>query len=303
LFTEHGVSDIEGFARQTITDPKHTYDILEQAVELLEDIKLRASFEVYLTKFLQSMDIILPHSAANPFKIPAKRFGFLLVKVKERYKDDTLNISGAGEKVRKLINEHLVSLGIDPKIKPVELFSPRFIQELDKHQSPKARASEMEHAIRKHCKVHFTEDPVLYQKLSDKLEALIQQYKDNWDLLCQHLAGLRSEAQAGRKQEVGGVSAKAAPFYDVIGQISYGGDVPPADAAVAKQLVDAVLAKLRATIGMVNFWNKPADVADLRGELSDLLLFSNIDAVVDKSDRIVTEVVALAKVRQKDILG
>jgi len=161
----------------------------------------------------------------------------------------------------------------------------------------------MEHAIRKHCKVHLAEDPVLYQKLSDKLEALIQQFKDNWDLLCQHLAGLRSEAQAGRKQEIGGVSAKAAPFYDVIGQIAYADAVPSADADVAKQLVDAVLAKLRATIGMVNFWNKAADVADLRGELSDLLLFSNIDAIVNKSDRIVTEIAALAKVRQKDILA
>ena len=175
---------------------------------------------------------------------------------------------------------------------------------MDKHQSPKAKASEMEHAIRKHCKVHFDEDPVLYQKLSDKLEALIQQYKDNWDLLCQHWSALRSEAEAGRKEEVGGVSAKAAPFYDLIGQIAFGGGgVPPADADVAKQLVDDVLAKLRATIGIVNFWNKPADVADLRGELSDLLLFSDIDAIVDKSDRIVTEIMALAKVRQKDILA
>ena len=67
--------------------------------------------------------------------------------------------------------------------------------------------------------------------------------------------------------------------------------------------MDDVLAKLGRTIGMVNFWNNPADVADLRGELSDLLLFSNIDAIVDKSDRIVTEIMALAKVRQKDILA
>jgi hypothetical protein len=75
------------------------------------------------------------------------------------------------------------------------------------------------------------------------------------------------------------------------------------DAAVAQQLVNDMLAKLRATIGMVNFWNKPADVADLRGELSDLLLFSNIDAIADKSDRLVTEIVALAKTRQRDILA
>lgn len=186
----------------------------------------------------------------------------------------------------------------------MELLSPKFIQELEKHESPKAKASEMEHAIRKHCKVHLDEDPVLYKTLSEKLEALIQQYKDNWDLLCQHLAGLRKEAEAGRKQDVGGVSVKAAPFYDLIGQTAFGkGGVPIGCAEATKQLVDSVLAKLRDTIGRVNFWNKPADIADLRGELSDLLLFSNIDAIEDKSDRIVTEIIALAKVRQRDILA
>lgn len=304
LFTDNGVTDIEGFVQQTITDPKKTYAVLEEAIELLEDIQLRTNFEVYLTKFLESMDIILPHAEANPFKIPAKRFGFLLVQVKQRYKDDTLNISGAGEKVRRLINEHLVSLGIDPKIQPVELLSPKFVRELDKHKSSKAKASEMEHAIRKHCKVHLAEDPVLYQTLSEKLEALIQQYKDNWDLLCQHLSVLRSEAEAGRKQAIGDVSSKAAPFYDLIGQIAFGkGGVPPAYTEAIKGVVDDMLARLRATIGRVNFWDKPADVADLRGELSDLLLFSNIDPIVEKSDRIVTEVIALARTRQRDILA
>ena len=130
----------------------------------------------------------------------------MLAKVKDRYKDDTLNISGAGEKVRKLINEHLISLGINPKIKPVELMSPRFIKELEKNKSPKAKASEMEHAIRKHCKVHFDEDPVLYQKLSEKLESLIQQYKENWDELYRHLFDLRKRGRgrAGRTRKTHG---------------------------------------------------------------------------------------------------
>ena len=77
----------------------------------------------------------------------------------------------------------------------------------------------MEHAIRKHCKVHFDEDPVLYQRLSEKLEALIQQYKDNWDELYRHLFDLRSEAEAGRKDEQ---DQRSGPFFDLIGQIAFG---------------------------------------------------------------------------------
>ncbi len=301
LFQDQGVAEIEPWVQQKITDPQRIYEILEQAIEGMKDLKQRANFEVYLKKFLQSMDIILPNTAANPYKIPAKRFGYLLAKVKDRYKDDTLSISGAGEKVRTLINEHLISLGINPKIKPVELMSPRFIKELEQNKSPKAKASEMEHAIRKHCKVHLDEDPVLYQKLSDKLEALIQKYKEDWDELYRHLFDLRSEAEAGRKDEK---DPRSGPFFDLIGQIAFGkGGVPADHAVTVTGLVAQVLEKLKRTIGIISFWSNTPEVGDLKGELSDLMLFSNIDEIVGKSDKIVTEITALAKVRHKDILS
>jgi type I restriction enzyme R subunit len=68
--------------------------------------------------------------------------------VKERYKDDSLDISDAGEKVKALINEHLIDLGINPRIPPIELLSPDFLENLAKHNGsdPEAKASEMEHA-------------------------------------------------------------------------------------------------------------------------------------------------------------
>lgn len=303
LFVDNGVPEIEAFVQQLIKDTAREFAVLDEAIRCMEDLSQRANFEVFLKKFLQSMDIIMPNAGAFPYRIPAKRFGFLLVKIKERYKDDSLSISGAGEKVRKLIDEHLVSLGINPKIPPVELLSPNFVQQLDKNKTPQAKASEMEHAIRKHCKVHFDEDPVLYESLSEKLEALIQQHKDNWDLLSQNLLALRKDAEAGRQDDPSGVSKKAGPFYDMIGQIAFGkGGIPQEHGTQAKQLVIDLLGKLHCSIGIVNFWGNPPEVAKLRGELSDLLLFSGIDAIADKSDKIVTEITALAKVREKDIL-
>jgi len=303
LFKDAGVARIEDFVEQRISETTEEFDVLEAAIEKMEDIKLRANFEVYLKKFMQSMDIILPNAAANPFKIPVKRFGYILVKVKERYKDDTLNISGAGEKVRKLIDEHLISLGINPKIPPVELLSPKFIQELDKNKSPKAKASEMEHAIRKHCKVKFDQDPAFYQKLSEKLEELIQRHKENWDDLANDLFDLRGNAEEGRKDEIEGVSRKAAPFYDMIGTMAFGQDeVPEEHADLVKQLVADVLKQLQKTIDIVNFWNNPPEVSSLRGELSDLLLATGIDEIIEHSDKLVTEITQLAKKRHKDII-
>jgi type I restriction enzyme R subunit len=77
-----------------------------------------------------------------------------------------------------------------------ELLSPKFVKEVEKSQSPKAKASEMEHAIRKHCKVHFEQDPALYTKLSEKLEALIQKYRDDWNELYTHVPHLRLKVRS-----------------------------------------------------------------------------------------------------------
>jgi type I restriction enzyme, R subunit len=304
LFRENKVDQIKGFVEQTITPPDENVAILEQCIEAMKEIRPRANFEVYLKKFMQSMDIVLPNSAANFYKIPAKRFGLILMKIKERYKDDSLSISGAGEKVRKIIDEHLISLGINPKIPPVELFSPKFITEIEKNRTAKAKASEMEHAIRKHFKVNFEKDPGLYTKLSEKLEALIKAHKDNWDLLYKDLFELRKETEAGRKDAIEGVSPTAAPFYDQIALIAFGkSGIPKNHQPTIKKLVEDVIEKLHDTIDIINFWSNFPEVSKLRGAISDLILLTGIDELIENTEKIVTEITGLAKVRHQDIVG
>jgi len=159
----------------------------------------------------------------------------------------------------------------------------------------------MEHAIRKHCKVHLDEDPVLYQKLSEKLEALIQKYKDDWDELCRHLFKLRAEAEAGRKDEG---DPLLGPFYDLIGRHAFGkSGVPDEYDASVWELVRDLIEKLKGRIGIINFWGNAPEVSKLKGELSDLMLFSGIDEIAERSDKLVAEVTSLARVRHKDILS
>ena len=43
---------------------------------------------------------------------------------------EAVHIVFAGEKVKALINEHLISLGINPKVPPVELLAEDFLQRL-----------------------------------------------------------------------------------------------------------------------------------------------------------------------------
>ena len=45
---------------------------------------------------------------------------------KNLYRDPKLNIIGAGEKVKKLIEEHIISTGVDPRIEPISLLAKDF---------------------------------------------------------------------------------------------------------------------------------------------------------------------------------
>ena len=249
---------------------------MEQAVELMEDIKLRAE----LRGLLQEVHAEHGHRAAQCRGQSLQRSrsngsATSWRRSRNGTKTTSLNISGAGEKVRKLIDEHLVSLGINPKIPPVELLSPKFIQEVEKNTSPKAKASEMEHAIRKHCKVHFEEDPAFYAKLSEKLEALIQTVQGQLGpAVPGDLFDLRGEAEAGRKEEIEGVSAKAAPFYDLIGHLAFGETTCPRNMRIAvKQLVADVIDQLAGHHRHHQLLDqRPTRSASCGVSLSDLML-------------------------------
>jgi len=139
-FRGAGVEAIEAFVKGEQATPEADVAVVHAAASAMQEIKRRADFEVYLKKFLQSLNLILPHAAGHPYRGPARRFGYLLRMVKERFKDDSLDIADAGAKVKALINEHLIDLGINPKIPPIELLSDDFIANVQKHSQGNPQA-------------------------------------------------------------------------------------------------------------------------------------------------------------------
>jgi len=79
-----GVTEIEAFVTDSLGTPEADVRTLHTAVRAMKDIKHRADFEIYLKKFLQSLNLILPGEAGQSYCGPARRFGYLLRMVKER---------------------------------------------------------------------------------------------------------------------------------------------------------------------------------------------------------------------------
>ena len=303
-FRSAGVTEIEAFVQGTLATPQAEVAVVHAAIGAMKDIKRRADFEVYLKKFLQSLNLILPHASGHPFRGPARRFGYLLRMVKERFKDDSIDIADAGAKVKALINEHLIELGINPKIPPIELLSADFIANVRKHSQgdPEAKASEMEHAIRKHCTVHFDEDPAFYKKLSEKLEKLIAEHKNNWDALAEGYEQLRLDAEAGRTEAIEGLTKEATTFYDYVTQLAFGGaELPEEIRQRLKALMSRIVEILQETIDIIDFWKKPIEVKKLRGNIDTEILLSDIPQLAGLHERIAVEIVKLAEKRHAEL--
>jgi type I restriction enzyme R subunit len=151
---------------------------LESCIKVLEPEDVRTEFDIAFKKFAHSMDMIMPNQAANPYRNDLKFLGKVRLAAKQRFRDDELDISDCGEKVKKLIEDNIYASAVEILHEPIDILSNKFTSKVDSMQSDRAKASEMEHAIRHEIRVKMGENPVFYTSLREKLEKLIQAKKE-----------------------------------------------------------------------------------------------------------------------------
>ena len=261
LFTARGVT------------PSHAEAAIEECVELLEDGPLRDRFEVELKKFLNTVDTVLPLPDAGPYLGDARLFAEIAMRARRRYRidDGTFDPSLYGEKVRELIDHYLESLGVDQVLPPVSLNSADFQQKVAAMSGPRARASEMEHAIRHHIDVHFGEDPTRYRRLSERLEQILAEHKGNWEQQALLLNELIEEINTRESERVSGGSALNRVEEALYGVVL---EHTATDGVVSEEQGERIAAFCRRLYGMsarattrVDFWRKPVDWEDFKSDI------------------------------------
>ena len=176
---------------------------LDACVRVLEPEDVRAAFDLAFRRFSQSMDMLLPDRRALAYNADLRWLGKIRGAARARYRDDRLDLSGCGEKVRKLIADAVVADGIEILVKEVRLFSQEFDEKVEALATDDAKASEMEHAIRHEINVRVEENPVFYQSLRERLEEIIEQRRQEQLDGAQQLkllGDLREELQGEQSQ-------------------------------------------------------------------------------------------------------
>jgi len=156
----------------------------------------------------------------------------------------------------------------------------------------------MEHAIRKHCTVHHDEDPAFYKSLSAKVDALISQHHEQWDLLAEKLEDLRNEAAAGRQTGKDGMGREATTFFEHLAQVGFeNGQIPAEHLPAFQSLMHRVVEILQKTIVSIDFWTNADKQKRVRGMLKTAFSATGIDSVKSNRERMAVEVMKLVKNR------
>lgn len=264
LFRQRGIDSLED---------------IEACVEVLASERLRAEFAVKFKDFLASLDTVLPRPEGLPYSGDAKRLAYIYARARNRYKDTPVLGKNVGAKVRKLIDDHVISLGIDPKIPPIQLSDAEFGTHIARAVNDRAKASEMEHAIRSHIRKHIDEDPVLYRKLSERLNDILQRLGDKWNDVIAQLQSIIDElrsGKAGTSDTPADVPEHCAPFLRTVLDVVGAGQTPSAGDLlrlkdVTVELVDLLVQELQSNRGI---WSphKRAAQDELGGQLFDHIM-------------------------------
>ena len=253
-------------------------DDIDDYVLFLKNEDTRQQFELAYKKFAKQMDVILPDVAAKPFVPDLKFWGKVQNAARNRYRDPGLNISDAGEKVRKLVEDHIISTGVDPKIPPVDLMAANFKEEVEQIKSPESRASEIESAIKHHITVNLDEDPEYYKSLSLRLREIIEQTNGKWDQQLELLLDLVSNIESEHKQAAYdlGLTETEFAFYNILmAEVTQ----HSSDGVITDDVHDEIKATSQSLVQtfdeatqIVDFFAKPDEVKRMKKEIKRAVL-------------------------------
>ncbi len=254
---------------------------VDDYVLALKDEDIRAQFEMAFKRFAKQMNVILPDKAASPFIKDLTFLGKVLNAARVRYREDGLDLSGVGEKVRQLVDEHIISTGVDPKIPPVDLLAANFKEKLKEVRSTESKASEVESAIKHHITVNLEEDPEYYKSLSLRLRDIIVKNSGNWERQLELLLEMVDNIDVEHKkaaQDIG-LSETEYAFYNILtaevaNVAESKGDYVVDDTVMGevKVTTQTLVNKFDEATEIVDFFNKQDEVKRMKKEIKRAII-------------------------------
>ena len=293
---------VEDFLTQKISDPTQEQKIVEDVLALMESLKLRAELNVFIRNYFDRLDLLfnVPEVQKNHW-IRAKRLGYLVWRIQFHFKDDTMDLKWASEKVRRLIDKYLRNLGIAEKVHETSMLSADFPVISGMYKGHKSQASAMEHAIRWQIKVDLEDnDPAQYQRFKDRLDGIIQLYQGNWEQMIKELTKLKSEIAQGRTADPRFTTLQA-PFFELIRNKISAEITPDLDEKIVAE-TKTICSYVKAVIVIGNFWEKADEIKKLSDRIASRFRLGTLRQEIKDVTDLTGQIMKMVKANYVEIL-
>ena len=157
-------------------------------------------FNADYRQFSRLMDRFLPDPGALPYVDRLARLTEIRAYVRAQFlrEDADADWTEIGAKVKRLVDER-IGAQVREMMKPVSILDQDFEQKIAALPHDESRASIMEHAIRAQIHERLAENPVFYERLSQRLERIIADLRDRLietAEACRRMAALRHQARS-----------------------------------------------------------------------------------------------------------
>lgn len=271
--------------------------------ELFYEEETRFKFLELFKEYEKNLDALYPAAVALDFAEEFKEYSALHVQAMEYEEDESKKINS--KKLQSIVDEYLVSKGIDVKVKPIEIFSDEFVKKTNSRKSSKAKAAQIEKALTKYLTVNMPLDPSLYGSFLEMLKKILEQFKDNWDEIYKELEALREKLKQKEEDLSYGLSREQKPYLNLFAKELFGkveelnDDEIELIVRVTKDVYEVVQRETSATY----FWDsKPARLR-LRSEIQQVLLseeFAKVEKIVKNYKSLILQVVEIAEANKND---
>ncbi|SUY45989.1 type I site-specific deoxyribonuclease, HsdR family [Clostridium putrefaciens] len=189
----HDVIVIVGELRQHYTELinffsciKNKKDVEEYEVFLADD-KLRKEFYDILSGFSRNISIALESQKIynslgkeeiEKYKYALKFYQKLREAVKHRY-SDTIDHKEYEARMQKLMDNYIAAEGMMRITNPVDILDEKaFEEEVERIDSPRSKADTIRTRLGKSISEKWDENPLYYQKFSERIERVLEEYKN-----------------------------------------------------------------------------------------------------------------------------
>lgn len=264
----------------------------------LDSEDIRAIFQARYRAFYKALEQLLPDPRALTYLGDFAWLRRVRREMLTYYSTEDTELADCSPRVRDLIHRHVKGEQVTPLLEPIEILSDHFSREIAKLQSPRAKASRMEHAIGRTITVRLHEDPVFYESVKERLQRIIQDRRDQRIDDAQEfklLMGVRDHVVAGQRHHAKslGIADEAVPFYGLLTQ-HLKEPAEQGDKARLADLAEAILDDLKQEA--VIDWVAKEDVQrEMRRKVKRQLRLAGVSG--DSLEALTASIMDLARVR------